>query len=156
PPDCAALYTPRRVSTVPARRGFSTQMLRGSSLAIAIVVLTGCSGGDGGIGDSCSDNSDCTNAAQRLNSVCGPRRHRRPHCGDGYSCDKEGLCHLSVGALGERCESEVDCGPGLSCQINGSEVDASGHLVAQCTDSNQVSARPSGSTCDADEDCVDG
>jgi|GEM_PF-1462584 len=131
-------------------------MMRGSALIFVILALTGCSGGAGGIGDSCSDNSDCNGADQCLNSVCVARCQRAPECGDGYSCDKDGLCHLATLDVGARCVSEVDCAPGLSCQINGTDKDAQQHLIATCTQQNSMAARPSGSPCDTDGECRNG
>jgi len=129
-------------------------MLRGSlSLGVVLVVLVGCSGGDGGIGDSCSDNSDCNSSEQCLGSVCVARCERGPDCGDGYSCDDEGLCHIATGSRGQQCSSEVDCAPGLSCQFVASGQD---QLVAECANDHDATSRPAGSECDRDDDCRNG
>lgn len=117
-------------------------------------VLAGCPGSGGNVGDACNDHGDCASALQCVSSVCVARCQRAPECGDGYACDQEGLCHLATGTRGDACSSEVQCEPGLSCQIDGSNVDASGLLRASCTADN--AARPAGSECAADGECRNG
>lgn len=130
-------------------------MLRGSfSLSVMFAVLVGCSGGDGGIGDSCSDNSDCSNSEQCLNRLCVARCQRGPDCGDGYSCDDHGLCHLSTLDKGALCTSETECAPGLSCQFSTSEPGEA--LESRCQLSQGTISRPAGSECDRDSDCRNG
>src|SRR6187399_2733761 len=99
-------------------------------VVVATLLVGGCPGGDGGIGDTCARSGDCDGALQCVTGVCVPRCARAPDCGDGYSCDGDGLCHLSSGQPGDECTSEVDCSPGLSCRIDGVATDASGHLLA--------------------------
>lgn len=130
-------------------------MLRGSILTLTLLVaLAGCSGG--GIGDACSSNNDCNGTLQCLNSYCVPQCHRAPECGDGYACDDDGFCQPATGQDGDRCQSEVDCAAGLSCQIDGAEPDSDGHLrvVASCTAEN--SSRPAGAACNVNLDCRNG
>jgi len=126
--------------------------------ALAITVLTvtlaGCPGGDGAIGDSCSDHGSCASGLQCLHSVCQPRCERAPECGDGYRCDENGLCHAATGEPGDSCESEVDCGIGLSCQVSGVATRDDGLLAASCVAEN--AARPAGATCSDDQDCRNG
>jgi hypothetical protein len=130
-------------------------MLRGSlAILILLVTLAGCPGGDGALGDTCRGNGDCDGTLQCLNSRCVARCGRAPDCGDGYSCDERGLCQLATDDVGEPCSSEVDCAPGLACQIDGAAVDGNSHLLASCT--AQYSARPAGSDCSADSDCRNG
>jgi hypothetical protein len=128
--------------------------VRLAALVVAAIALSGCPGGDGGIGDRCESHGDCDGTLQCVSSTCRPRCQRAPECGDGYSCDSDGLCQLATGQRGDACTSEVDCAPGLSCQINGTAVDDNGRLTASCTDQN--AGRPAGSTCAVDEDCRNG
>lgn len=124
------------------------------STSAILVALTGCPGGGAGIGDSCGGSDDCASKLQCLNSRCVPLCERAPECGDGYSCDK-GICVVAHGQAGDKCKSEVDCAPGLSCQINGAEVDIESRLVASCTAQNLL-GRPAGAACDDDDACRNG
>lgn len=119
-----------------------------------LVLLAGCPGGDGAIGDHCGDRGDCASSLQCVNSTCVPKCQRAPDCGDGYSCDKEGICRVATGQLGDSCSSEVDCAAGLACEIDGTATDAQGHLAASCVMEN--AGRPAGDTCEHDGDCRNG
>ena len=116
--------------------------------------LAGCPGDGAGIGDSCGGNDDCAGVLQCLNSRCVPRCERAPQCGDGYSCNA-GLCVAAHGQAGDTCKSEVDCAAGLSCQINGAEVDSENRLVASCVAQNPM-GHPAGAACDSDATCRNG
>ncbi|MBS1122287.1 MAG: hypothetical protein H6Q90_4515 [Deltaproteobacteria bacterium] len=124
------------------------------ALIISGVALGGCPGGNGNIGDECRSNGECDATLQCGQGVCVPRCARAPECGDGYSCDSKGLCHLATGQPGDVCTSEVDCAPGLSCQLDGTATDAARHLLASCA--AQYDARPAGSECVLDADCRNG
>ncbi len=125
------------------------------SLSVLLLIsLAGCPGGDAQIGDACTSHSDCAGTLQCVTGTCVPRCQRAPECGDGYSCDRDGLCHIASGQAGDKCQSEVDCSPGLSCQIDGTATDDEGHLLAHCT--LQKQSRPSGSPCAGDDDCRNG
>ena len=126
----------------------------GSLFAVLVVVLAGCPGGDGAIGDHCSDRGDCAGGLQCVAATCVPKCGRAPDCGDGYSCDKDGYCHAATGQLGDSCTSEVDCAAGLACELEGSATDLTGRLLASCVAEN--AARPAGSTCTADSECRNG
>ncbi|HEU4730077.1 MAG TPA: hypothetical protein VFT22_19400 [Kofleriaceae bacterium] len=129
-------------------------MVRGTlTLSMLIALLAGCPGGSGGYGDMCGGNSDCGKELQCLNSRCIERCQRAPDCGDGYAC-RDGLCKLATGQPGDVCDSEVQCAPGLSCQIDGAAVDSEQHLRATCTAENAT--RPAGSECREDGDCRNG
>jgi len=119
-----------------------------------LAVLAGCPGGNGVVGDSCSSTGDCKSSLQCLNSICVPRCQRAPDCGDGFSCDRNGLCKVATGQLGDACTSEVDCGAGLSCQIDGDAVGDDLRLLATCTAENDT--RPPGSLCEQDSECRNG
>ncbi len=119
-----------------------------------MVCLAGCPGGDAGIGDACQSHSDCQSTLQCVTGVCVTKCQRAPECGDGYSCDRDGLCHIATGQAGDKCTSEVQCAPGLSCRIDGTATDSEGHLLASCTLQNQ--SRPAGSPCALDSECRNG
>ena len=89
-----------------------------------------------------------------MTSRCVPRCDRAPECGDGYACDDHGLCQRATGQKGDTCLSEVDCEPGLSCQIDGATVNKENRLVASCTDQSPMHS--AGATCTDDGDCRNG
>jgi len=123
-------------------------------LLASALLLGGCPGGDAGLGEACEGHATCASDLQCLANVCVPRCDRAPECGDGYACGTDGICRRANGQRGDLCTSEVDCESGLSCQIDGTTVDDTGHLIASCTDVN--SGRPAGSTCVRDDDCRNG
>lgn len=124
-------------------------------IALVVAALAGCTGGDAGLGESCDGTTDCESALQCVRGVCVNRCQRSPECGDGYACDEDGICRLSQGQVGDACTSEVDCEPGLSCQINNdTDVDDDNRLRASCT--TTLEGRPSGSTCFLDSECRNG
>ncbi len=117
------------------------------------LALAGCPGGGGGLGDACSDRSDCGSELQCVATVCTSLCQRAPECGDGYACDPDGRCRIATGQVGDACTSEVDCAPGLSCQLDNT-VDNAGQLLASCTAQNV--GLPANATCDADSACRNG
>lgn len=119
-----------------------------------VLAVAGCPGSGAGIGDPCGGNDDCGGNAQCLAGRCVPRCDRAPECGDGYAC-VEGACVAAHGSQGDTCHSEVDCIAGMTCQLNGAEVDSSNRLVASCQTENAL-GRATGSPCDGDEDCRNG
>ncbi|MBC8068860.1 MAG: hypothetical protein IAG13_11050, partial [Deltaproteobacteria bacterium] len=119
----------------------------------ALLALTGCPGGNAQLGQSCGGNDDCSGELQCLNDRCAARCARAPECGDGYTCDDDGLCKRATGQPGEHCKSEVDCAAGLSCQIDGT-TDAAHVLLASCTADQP--AHPTGHTCKIDSECRNG
>ena len=121
---------------------------------LIVVALSGCPGTERGIGEPCDSTGECDGSLQCSTGVCVPRCARAPDCGDGYSCDGEGICHVANGQPGDGCTSEVDCSTGLSCQIDGNGVDARNRLFASCGAQN--AGRPPGSTCDGDHECRNG
>ena len=120
---------------------------------LTVLTLTGCPGAGGGIGDPCGGQGDCDSQFQCVANVCTSRCQRAPECGDGYACDDEGLCRLATGQAGDACTSEVECAPGLSCQLDNS-VDNAGQLLASCTAQNP--GRPASAACSADSECRNG
>ncbi|HEY6175277.1 MAG TPA: hypothetical protein VIX73_12560 [Kofleriaceae bacterium] len=122
---------------------------------LVLAALAGCPGSGAGIGDPCGGNDDCSGAAQCLNGRCVRRCERAPECGDGYACD-HGACIAAQFTQGDTCLSEVDCIAGLTCQINGAEVDPiSNRLVSSCQKENAM-GRATGAACDGDDDCRNG
>jgi hypothetical protein len=128
--------------------------MRLGSLIGAMVLLAGCPGGNGAVGDYCASHGDCAGTLQCMGNICVPRCERAPDCGDGFRCDESGLCIAATGQSGDTCKSEVDCAAGLSCQIEGTELDDEGHLLASCV--NENSGRPAGAECHRDDDCRNG
>jgi len=122
-------------------------------MVISVVALAGCPGSDAGEGEPCENTGNCDSDLQCVEHVCVPRCERAPDCGDGYSCDEGGICHIATGQPGDSCTSEVECAPGLSCQIDGT-LDAEGRLLASCATQN--AGRPAGSVCGQDTDCRNG
>jgi hypothetical protein len=121
-----------------------------STILVLVVTLAGCTGG-ADIGATCARHSDCDSSLQCVQRVCQARCARAPDCGDGYSCDEHGFCNIANKLAGESCTSEVDCAPGLSCQIN---VDPSNRLIRKCA--AQLAGAPAGAACTADTDCRNG
>ncbi len=126
-------------------------MRHGSLIYVLAVALAGCPGGDGTLGDRCASHDDCTGQLQCVASVCAPRCDRAPECGDGFACDEDGLCQPASGQPGDVCTSEVDCVAGLSCQLEGTQLDEEQHLLATCGDENNGS--PAGAECQSNGDC---
>lgn len=129
-------------------------MRRDLLLLTLLAALAGCPGSGAGIGDPCGGNDDCGGSAQCLNGRCAPRCERAPECGDGYAC-VNGSCVAAHEGKGDTCHSEVDCIAGMTCQINGAEVDGGNRLVASCQPENPT-GRATGYECTADEDCRNG
>ncbi|HEY0478580.1 MAG TPA: hypothetical protein VGD37_13740 [Kofleriaceae bacterium] len=120
------------------------------SVSIVLLALAGCGGG-GGIGDSCGGNNDCDSKLQCLAGTCAARCDHAQECGDGYSCAEDRTCVLAHGHSGDICKSEVDCEAGLTCRINGAEVNSDHRLIASCA--AETAARGAGDQCEVDTDC---
>ena len=129
-------------------------MRHGSLICAMAFALTGCPGGDGAVGDHCASHRDCNGQLQCVASTCVPRCERAPDCGDGFRCDESGLCIAATGQPGDTCRSEVECTAGLSCQIEGTELDDGGYLLASCVGEN--AGRPAGAECATNGDCRNG
>jgi hypothetical protein len=122
-------------------------------LLVALLgAMAACPGGGGQVGEPCEVGGDCDAALQCVAGACLPRCVRAPDCGDGFSCDADGLCLTASGKAGDACASEVDCVAGLACQLDG-DITA-GSLGASCAP--ELSGRPAGDACVRDGDCRDG
>jgi len=122
--------------------------------AIAACILVGaCAGTDRGVGATCDTRADCDGDLQCLDHTCQPRCRRAPDCGDGYACTEDGFCVLGKSRSGDRCTSEVECAPGLSCVL---DVDDGGDgvLEASCTPDHDGAA--TGLPCEDDAGCRNG
>lgn len=126
----------------------------GLAAAAALGLGAGCPGGNGVVGDSCNRHEDCDATLQCSAHMCAPRCERAPDCGDGYACDDNGYCRRATAGIGEACDAEAACAPGLSCQIDGPSVDANGRLATSCAE--QTAGSPAGATCTVDDDCRNG
>ena len=93
------------------------------------LLVAACNGA--GLGDRCSTTDDCGVTLQCVSNVCRARCERAPDCGDGYSCDANGICHEANGNAGDACTSEVDCDVGYACELSG-DVGDRGELAATC------------------------
>ena len=120
------------------------------TLLIVLAALAGCGGG-GGIGESCSGNGDCDSDLQCLAGKCARLCDNAPDCGDGYSCNEDHRCAAAQGRAGDTCHSEVECEAGLSCRINGAEVNSDNRLISSCV--AETSAHAAGEPCEVDADC---
>jgi hypothetical protein len=120
------------------------------TVVIAVVAGAGCPGGNGRVGDACGGHDDCAGALQCLNRSCVARCRYAPDCGDGYSCESNGLCKLATLEQGASCPSETACTAGLTCQLSGA-VDGGGKLVAKCN--FEGPGHPAGYECKDDQDC---
>ncbi len=101
-----------------------------AALGLALLLLAGC-GEALGIGDECVDGADCESGLgcfigpadqQRCMERCDPSTtwlcESGPVCfGDGVADPGEtGACYLGgSGAVGDTCETNLDCGFGLAC-----------------------------------------
>jgi len=119
-----------------------------------LLLLAACPGGNAAVGDHCGDSSDCQSSLQCVDSVCVPHCQRATDCGDGFACDKNGLCQRATGQEGDPCQSESDCSTGLACELAGVVPDAQGNLTPSCTAENP--GHPPGSVCETDSECRDG
>ncbi|HET9986891.1 MAG TPA: hypothetical protein VFQ65_00185, partial [Kofleriaceae bacterium] len=77
---------------------------------------------------------------------------RAPDCGDGYACNLDGFCVEATGDRGDLCTSEVECKPGLACELSPT-TPSTGPLAASCVD--ETNGHPAGAACNADGDCRD-
>ena len=112
-----------------------------------LLLLASCGGA--GLGDRCDVTNDCGARLQCVSGLCRPLCERAPDCGDGYACNNDGVCVEATGDRGDLCTSEVECKPGLACELS----DGATPLAGSCLDEN--SGHPAGASCNADGDCRD-
>jgi hypothetical protein len=115
---------------------------------LCLLVLASCGGA--GLGDRCDVTSDCGARLQCIEGLCRPLCERAPDCGDGYACNNAGICVEATGDQGDLCTSEVECKPGLACELLTPKEPAA-PLVASCGDEN--SGHPAGAPCTDDSQC---
>jgi hypothetical protein len=120
------------------------------ALACASAVLAACAGGDGVIGATCTERSDCLAQLQCFEELCRPACHAHPDCGDGYRCD-DGECEVVSSSLGASCFREIECGPGQTCAPDRADFNGDGTLTGTCT--VQEPGKVLGDECASDDEC---
>jgi hypothetical protein len=118
------------------------------SAAVALA-LAGCTGGGRGVGESCDTGGDCASGLQCFEGQCLPHCLHHIDCGDGYVCES-GQCNLVEAGENTPCDSELDCGPGLTCRLR----DTLSSPPGVCT-RNSTAGVP-GASCGTDADCREG
>ena len=117
-----------------------------------LVVSSGCSEG-APLGATCDDTAECDENLQCINEVCVPRCEFDVECGDGFTCSNDGICQVALGELGDACERERDCGPGLACPLE-ADYNNDGFLEGTCVGEN--SGGTMGNACKGGNDCRNG
>jgi hypothetical protein len=123
------------------------------SALVASVTVGACARPDNGVGSPCDRIEDCAADLQCLDQICVPRCQRAPDCGDGHACSEDGLCVVGDRQSGDRCDSEVQCEPGLACVLDATDG-GDGVLEASCAPDRDGHAFGAG--CDSDADCRNG
>lgn len=124
--------------------------LRVSLGAIGLLLAAAaCTGGGAGVGERCTSTSECASGLQCLDGQCLPRCLHHIECGDGYTCEA-GLCKEAEGVENDSCDSELDCGPGLTCRLRQTLSSPPGICQRHTT------AGVPGAGCDSDIDCRGG
>lgn len=113
------------------------------------IALAACTGGGAGIGERCDTIGDCASGFQCLDGQCLPRCRHHVECGDGYVCDS-GQCRVATGIEDDPCDSEIDCGPGLTCRLRQQLSSPPGFCQRHTT------AGVPGAVCATDLDCRGG
>lgn len=121
----------------------------GTFAVIAALSGTGCTGGGRGVGELCDTSSDCAGRLQCFDRLCVPRCLHHVDCGDGYTCD-DGHCNLVDAVEHAPCESELECGPGLTCRLEA----ALSTPIGTCE--RHTTAAVPGAVCAVDDDCRGG
>jgi len=122
-------------------------------IATIVVIVAGCSAGNGTVGSVCTRDADCGKKLQCVADTCQPLCTRSPQCGDGFTCATDGSCQPAEKGEGERCSAEPQCAAGLSCQLSSDHPDQP--LSATCS-ANLVGKSSPGETCTADGECTNG
>ena len=120
-------------------------------LLVALGLLAGGACESRGAGAPCTSHGQCDDGYQCLDQICSPRCESNSVCGDGYRCTDSGLCNLVVSSIGDRCQSEWDCGLKQSCVLDASDPNNDQQLEASCQE--QGVGGNVGSDCTADSDC---
>ena len=120
------------------------------ALACASAFLAACSGGNGVIGATCAERSDCLDQLQCFEGLCQPECHAHLDCGDGYLCnDRE--CEVVTSLVGESCLREIECGPGQTCAPDVADFNGDGALTGRCA--QQEPGKVLGDECVSDDEC---
>lgn len=131
-------------------------MLAATKTALAAAVFfaapLGCGGA--GLGEPCAERSDCASDLQCLGGLCTPLCDNHAECGDGFLCTEDGECSRVLSRIGDRCDSELGCGPDQACLLDEADDDGDGWLLATCQP--QPTGAVAGSECASDDDCRSG
>ena len=123
-------------------------------VTLAGIVLGGACSGGAGLGEPCSDRTECASELQCLEGACLPLCSTHADCGDGYVCERGGTCTLVDSEIGDACARELDCAPGQACTLDGSDPDGDDALEAHCLEDRP--GAPVGAVCSGDDDCRNG
>ncbi len=146
------LHPPCIPYATPAWRGLAVIALAFCGVGVG-GLLIGCADG-AGVGGACDSHSDCRTALQCVSDVCVPLCRRALDCGDGAACTAGGYCIAGTSRAGDTCIAETQCGPGLACVLDRTDVDHDGVMQATCRPDRQ--GHPLAGECTADSDCRNG
>jgi hypothetical protein len=118
-------------------------------VSIGALALIACTGGGAAVGERCDTVSDCASGLQCLDGQCMPRCLHHIECGDGFVCET-GQCQRVDAGEDTPCDSELDCGPGLTCRLRQQLASPPGICQRHTT------AGVPGAACDSDFDCRGG
>jgi hypothetical protein len=120
-----------------------------TAVTFGAILCAACTGGGRGVGELCDTSSDCASRLQCFDRLCVPECLHHVDCGDGYTCD-DGECEIVDAIEHAPCESELQCGPGLTCRLRPTLSTPLG------TCERHTTAAVSGAECAIDTDCRGG
>lgn len=120
--------------------------------ALFLAATFGCRGAS--LGEPCAERSDCASDLQCLGGLCTPLCDNHTECGDGFLCTEDGECSRVRSRYGDRCNSELECGPNQACLLDEADDDGDGWLLATCQP--QPIGAVAGSECSSDDACRSG
>jgi hypothetical protein len=108
----------------------------------------------GGLGATCESRSECESDLQCVSGTCVAKCERATQCGDGFSCNEDGLCVAARAGEGSSCGAEGQCSAGLACVLDSDDRDNDGILSASCAPDH--GGHSAGDLCTSDADCRNG